>query len=153
MRAKFKLPWDKTATSDDEEPQEWKQAWTAWRVSNDCLRHNMTYRNMAYSFWTMHFDTNPPTLQQLNQRLRSDPRVLRWEFQLYVSPKWAFDLNLVTRFTFLKKGETLPTILETSRRQERTLKYNANKTYIWNASVFSRNWWHKQYYSDRVRYW
>ncbi|KAF8513028.1 ribosomal protein S6 [Hysterangium stoloniferum] len=29
-------------------------------------------------YWTMHFDTNPRTLHELNRKLRQDPRVIRW---------------------------------------------------------------------------
>ncbi|SCZ95940.1 BZ3500_MvSof-1268-A1-R1_Chr8-1g09897 [Microbotryum saponariae] len=29
-------------------------------------------------YWTMRFDANPPTVKALNERLRLDPRVLRW---------------------------------------------------------------------------
>ena len=30
------------------------------------------------SYWTMHFDTSPRTLQSLNKLMRQDPRVIRW---------------------------------------------------------------------------
>ncbi|KDQ53595.1 hypothetical protein JAAARDRAFT_72542 [Jaapia argillacea MUCL 33604] len=29
-------------------------------------------------YWTMHFDTNPATLRELNRMMRQDPRVIRW---------------------------------------------------------------------------
>lgn len=30
------------------------------------------------SYWLMHFDTNPPVLKSLNDRLGADPRVIKW---------------------------------------------------------------------------
>lgn len=30
------------------------------------------------SYWLMQFDTNAPTLKSLNDRLRQDPRVVKW---------------------------------------------------------------------------
>ncbi len=30
------------------------------------------------SYWLMHFDTNAPVLKSLNDRLRADPRVIKW---------------------------------------------------------------------------
>ena len=30
------------------------------------------------SYWLMQFDTNAPTLKVLNDRLRQDPRVIKW---------------------------------------------------------------------------
>ncbi|KAK4048770.1 hypothetical protein OIV83_004536 [Microbotryomycetes sp. JL201] len=53
-------------------------------------------------YWTMRFDANPPTVAALNDRLRLDPRVMRW--------------------TVLKLGSTLDQV--TSPRQDPTVKLN-----------------------------
>ncbi|ORY75338.1 ribosomal protein S6 [Leucosporidium creatinivorum] len=34
--------------------------------------------SLTGDYWTMRFDANPPTVAALNERLRLDPRVLRW---------------------------------------------------------------------------
>lgn len=34
--------------------------------------------SMLTSYWLMQFDTNAPTLKVLNDRLRQDPRVIKW---------------------------------------------------------------------------
>ncbi|KAM0792054.1 hypothetical protein ACM66B_004761 [Microbotryomycetes sp. NB124-2] len=51
-------------------------------------------------YWTMRFDANPPTVAALNDRLRLDPRVMR--------------------YTVLKIGSTLDKV--TSPRQDPTVK-------------------------------
>ena len=74
----------------------------------------------------MHFDTNPPTLQQLNTRLKSDPRILR-SVKSYQYPK--LSLICSRRFTTLKIGTTLEQISQSSNPwglgigKEQSVKY------------------------------
>jgi small subunit ribosomal protein S6 len=44
------------------------------------------------SYWLMHFDANPSTLNELSEKLRVDQRVIR--------------------HTMIKLGDTLPTIID-----------------------------------------
>ncbi|KAK4052975.1 hypothetical protein OIO90_004099 [Microbotryomycetes sp. JL221] len=57
---------------------------------------------VAGDYWTMKFDANPPTVAALRDRLRLDPRVLRW--------------------TVLKVGSTLEQVIEPT--QDKTVKMN-----------------------------
>ncbi|KAL8280630.1 hypothetical protein RQP46_006953 [Phenoliferia psychrophenolica] len=56
----------------------------------------------ALGYWTMRFDANPPTVAALNERLRLDPRVLRW--------------------TTLKVGTTLAQVI--SPPEDPTIRYS-----------------------------
>lgn len=56
-------------------------------------------------YWTMLFDTNPSVVREVNERLRSDPRVLRW--------------------TTLLKGVTLPEITQPENFMSKTVVYPA----------------------------
>jgi small subunit ribosomal protein S6 len=37
----------------------------------------VTFFSTIFSYWLMHFDANPTTVQELGKKLRVDPRVLR----------------------------------------------------------------------------
>jgi small subunit ribosomal protein S6 len=41
-------------------------------IQNDSMANAI-----VYSYWLMHFDANPTTVQELGKKLRVDPRVLR----------------------------------------------------------------------------
>lgn len=42
------------------------------------LSFSPKWRREPCSYWLMHFDTNAPVLKSLNDRLRADPRVIKW---------------------------------------------------------------------------
>ncbi|EST09863.1 Ribosomal protein S6 [Kalmanozyma brasiliensis GHG001] len=52
------------------------QYWGQRRLPQRARRHQQYHSTGDY--WLMHFDTNAPVLKSLNDRLRADPRVIKW---------------------------------------------------------------------------
>ena len=56
-------------------------SYSAWPLHKQNLpRYVTSCIQLHYSgdYWLMQFDTNAPTLKVLNDRLRQDPRVIKW---------------------------------------------------------------------------
>lgn len=52
------------------------QYWGKRTLPQRARRHQQYHRTGDY--WLMQFDTNTPTLKVLNERMRQDPRVIKW---------------------------------------------------------------------------
>lgn len=52
------------------------QYWGKRTLPQRARRHQQYHT--AGDYWLMQFDTNAPTLKVLNDRLRQDPRVIKW---------------------------------------------------------------------------
>ena len=52
------------------------QYWGKRTLPQRAKRHQQLHYSGDY--WLMQFDTNAPTLKVLNDRLRQDPRVIKW---------------------------------------------------------------------------
>lgn len=48
-----------------------------YHTAGECVP-TKAVRTLTRSYWLMQFDTNAPTLRVLNERLRQDPRVIKW---------------------------------------------------------------------------
>ncbi|EPQ32424.1 uncharacterized protein PFL1_00620 [Pseudozyma flocculosa PF-1] len=52
------------------------QYWGLRKLPQRARRHQQYHTQGDY--WLMHFDSNAPVLKSLNDRLRADPRVIKW---------------------------------------------------------------------------